>query len=502
MENDREYGDGGQEGELERAQEPDDTAPTPGRFGPRLGQHDVVETEGPASFWTEVDGMLTSDFTTDFLPSEGDYRLGALTDAFPTDPPPSDDGLNSTDFPDATGPLTAPQSPSTDPGFRGAHDYDLPAVSADGSRLVGEAEQLPKVEAGDDGRLFPPRADPRPGSTVSEPAPATWPADPPQHGLEPGRPGPAAPLFDPTGEVRLSTQAGGPSPVLPDRSTAADPAMGVAKQQGPVLAEQQQQGHPAGVTPAHPTVNLEPSPHLRYQGSPAPVPVIYETRSILLDVVDRQWLTSGLVAVAAISVGVIGWVVLLGDDGDGASDLVAASTTIADPAGPAAGPTGAAAASAGAGTGSLQRPTTTAALEVAGESEQQSTNQRSTTVVRPRARATAAPTASATTAPPPPPTSSSSSDSTADTTDTSDTTDTTTETTVDPTVTVAGSSTSSSDTTDGGTSSTTDTTTPTTAPSSSTETTPGPTVTSGGSSTETTAGSGSTAPGPTPPAGP
>ena len=483
---------------------PADRASRPGAGPLRRGRHDVVETDETPTFWDEVDGMLTGEFTAELLPRDGDYRLGALDDVLP--PPPRPAGLGAPDDPaptDATGPVaglsnerSAPRrgAHDVDPGSLGFDDLDYPPPAHPGTvgrhdirsgeapptvatePVSGAGGSQPDAGGARSNRLF--ASDP--AQTVASP--------PPGHGTgslfdNPPSSAGHVPLFDPTGELHLSTQAGGASPVSLERSTVVDPV------DGPAPGSSFLEGDPGatarhGAAPAPPAVNLEHAGHAVPPGPaafhhPEP-PTGYDSRSILLDVVDRQWLTSGLVAVAAISVGVIGWLVLLGgDDSAGGTDLLAASTTVADPAGPEASDN-AAAASAGAGTGTFGESSSTASTAATTESTEPVTSRRrAPTTRRPSTTAEPTPTSPAptqpTTTPTTDPTSSTptsdSSSSSSSSSDTTTDTSTTTSDTSEPTVTTAG--TGSTTTTEDTTTSSSDTTTDTGSTTETSETPPG-----------------------------
>ncbi|MGI9614964.1 MAG: hypothetical protein ACR2QO_18785 [Acidimicrobiales bacterium] len=433
------------------AREPSSDDQTGAANVPPRERHDVVETEGSASFWNDVDGMLTGEFAEELLPKDGDYRLGAMPDAFPSSP--RDEGVLEADpadpaefdITDATGPIMNPPTSSPASSHRGAHDGDPNLLGFDAAPTVST-------------------------DSISGAAPATpaTPAAPVAH----------VPLFDPATEVALSKQAGGSSPVSLERSTVVDPVHGPPPGTTFLEGDQSAAERRAGLSVARPTVSLEstgqaaPTIPGAYVAS-APPPV-YDSRSILLDVVDRQWLTSGLIVLATLSVGVIAWVLLFtGDDGGG--ELIAASTTPPDPTGPTASED-AAAASAGAGTGAFEDPTTASTTVSTTAATEPVTSRPAPSPARPRPTNRPspgpAPTQSATT----PTTSSTDGSPTSDTSDSSSSdpssTDTTTDTTTDPT--------GSTDTTIDGTvttAGTTETTGTTSSSTPSSETTPSSTPT-------------------------
>ena len=425
---------------MEQDREPRDDAREPssddhenraGNVPPRE-RHDVVETEGSASFWNDVDGMLTSEFTAELLPKDGDYRLGAMPDAFPSSP--RDEGVvggdpAALDFTDATRPVIAPPTSRSELENRGAHDAEPNVIGFDAA---------PTISTDSVGGATPALP-----ATPATPAPPTTHAPPVAH----------VPLFDPTTEVALSKQPGGSSPVSLERSTVVDPVQGPPPGNTFLEGDQSAAERGASLGAARPTISLESTgqaaPTIPGAYVASPPPPVYDSRSILLDVVDRQWLTSGLVILAALSVGVIGWVLLFGGN-DGGSELVAASTTAPDPASPSVSDR-AAAASAGAGTGAFEDPTTAPTTVSTTATTEPVTSRQAPRPARPRPTTRTspgpAPTQSATT----PTTSSTDVSPTSDTSDssssdpsssdtTTDTTDPTgsTDTTVDGSVSTAG----------------------------------------------------------------
>ncbi len=401
------------------------------------GRQHLFDVEDSSTFWSEVDGMLTGEFSTDLLPKEGDYRLGAIDDSAggpaPGQPLYASDPLFDTGADPAVGTAGAGSTRG------GAHDVDPAPLDAEANQAVpSPGSGVFDHPAG--GRLFP--SDTPTVAAPSNPAPHVSSQSAPL--IEPLTSRPAGPA----GGVPLSPSAGGGVPSSLERSSVVG-AGGGPPPGGTFLEDDLSPAVRRARVTGPATVNLEAG---HATGVPAPTwhsqAPIYDSRSILLDVVDRQWLTSGLVVVAALSIGVIGWLLLLQRGDDGGAALLAASTTVSDPAGPDADGD-AAEASRGAASGASDESTSSSTTTETTELE--------TTIevtARPRPRPTRAPTTAAP-APQPTPTA------TATTVDSSSTTS-------------ASTSSSSSDPT---TSSTTDTTGGST-PTSPTVTTPSSTDTS------------------------
>ena len=325
----------------------------------------------------------------------------------------------------AEAPATQPRQSDPDLPVR-----NVPTVSTDSTRLFDDTGGLPAVAKDDGGRLFP-RAD------DDSPAAQLW-----APGLNEAARSPLdGPMIDLTDDGEGGRTP--PPPVALERSTVVDPAQGAPAGSsflddsagsaggqpghagsGSGHAGQAEHVGSAASAPAGsaPTINLQ---DLRAPARPPGAVRVPERtsgplrRDILLDIVDRQWFTTTLVAVALLAIGVIVWALFAGAD-DGSDQIVAASTTTIDVS----------SASRDAGAASAAQTTTTTVASSTASTESVTSSGTVTTRATRRAttaptRATSAPT-SESTAPPTsdttePPTSSS--DTTEPPTSSSDTTE-------------------------------------------------------------------------------
>ena len=282
---------------------------------------------GPGEVTGPVAPFNSADFPPPALQGEaGGARRGAHDidpDQLGFNVVPEDDGSFGSFVPDLDdGPFAVPTNDGPEPKLFDRPANEVPTVSTSSARLFDELGGLPAVAEEDGGRLFPPKSD-----VFGDAGPAA----PTVAAGSPPAPAFGAPLIDLTSDLKYSTPSTTATPVALERSTIVDPSQGPPA--GSSFLEQAagQYGNAGGVvSDAGATVSLQEVATARPPGSMrAPDKATVQRREMLLDVVDRQWFTSALVATVAITVGVLGWLVFL-RSGDGNEEIVAASTTTVD----------------------------------------------------------------------------------------------------------------------------------------------------------------------------
>ena len=325
------------------------------------GRHDIVDDD-ESFFWPEVDDLLTADFSSEMgalranLANGDDQQLG-LDPASDLGPSSGNGGRSGSDGSGPNHGAMPPTAPSPrisggfapDPSLFGYQQETTPAAPAvpDGlksSSLFAELEALPDVARDEDaGLLFGWSGPDGQGERFSpEVSSAT----------EPGSRLDASQLDFPS-EPKLSTSPTAP-PVSLAHSTVVDQVHGHApgssfsqdhqaqsdryrdqgqQYEGRGFDQFRDQGHgqpPAsdrqggGLLSEHTAASEQifaPGPNEPVSGTPPhlirPPGSAYVPASpwdVVRDIVDRQWFASALIGTLAVVLGVVGWVVLSGDE--------------------------------------------------------------------------------------------------------------------------------------------------------------------------------------------